>query len=346
MTSFVGLGPMPGIDPRAAAEIIIGECLDGHVALPLLPARGLGADLIGRTAVLMADLNVDRGARSWKIADRVGRLQSRARDFLARDIDACEELWETAPQLVRLVAAGPWTMAASVETAGGRLVATDPGAVSYFAESLAAGLIDQAADVRRRFDCAVEVLLVEPMLSAVASGTVRAPSMMLGINGYLPAVGSREIAEEYRRLTSELLNDGIETAIAVEKIEGVELSAIADSGVTGLWIPHTELSTNANLDFVAAAVDKGIELQLGIVPVHVAEREEFTGAAIGSSPRGVAEQAARLWEELGYSHQNRASKLSIAPVSGFAHSDVDETIAQLRAGRETAELMRRAAGDL
>lgn len=84
----------------------------------------------------------------------------------------------------------------------------------------------------------------------------------------------------------------------------------------------------------------------GIVPVHVAERDEFTGAAIGSSPREVAEQAARLWEELGFSHQDRASKLSIAPVSGFAHSDVDETIAQLRAGREAAELMRRAAGDL
>ena len=346
MTSFVGLGPMPGINPHEAAEIIIGECLDGHVALPLLPARGLGADLIGRTAVLMADLNVDRGARSWKIADRAGRLQSRARDFLARDIDACEELWETAPQLVRLVAAGPWTMAASVETAGGRLVATDHGAVSYFAESLAAGLISQAADVRRRFDCAVEVLFVEPMLSAVARGAVRAPSMMLGVNGYLPAVGSREIAEEYRCLTTELLNDGIETVFAVEKIDGIDLRAISDSGATGLWIPHTELSTNAHLDFVAAAVDKGLELQLGIVPVHVAERDEFSGEAIGSSPRGVAEQAARLWEELGYSHQDRATKLSIAPVSGFAHSDIDETIAQLRAGRETAELMRRAAGDL
>lgn len=346
MTSFVGLGPMPGINPHKAAEIIIGECLDGHVALPQLPARGLGADLIGRTAVLMADLNVDRGARSWKIAGRAGRLQSRARDFLARDIDACEEMWATSPQLVRLVAAGPWTMAASVETAGGRLVATDHGAVSYFAESLAAGLIFQAADVRRRFDCAVEVLLVEPMLSAVARGTVRAPSMMLGVNGYLPAVGSREIAEEYRRLTTELLNDGIETVIAVEKIDGINLRAISDSGATGLWIPHTELSTNANLDFVAAAVDKGLELQLGIVPVHVAQRDEFSGEAIGSSPRGVAEQAARLWEELGYSHQDRATKLSIAPVSGFAHSDVDETIVQLRAGRETAELMRRAAGDL
>lgn len=346
MTSFVGLGPMPGVDPRAAAEIIIGECLDGHVALPLLPARGLGADLIGRTAVIMADLSVDRGARSWRVASRGGRIQSRARDFLARDIDACEELWIATPQLVRLVAAGPWTMAASVETTGGKLIATDPAAVSYFAESLAAGLIAHAADVRRRFDCAVEVLLIEPMLSAVASGTVRAPSMMLGVNGYLPAVGAREIAQEYRRLTAPLLNDGISVTIALEKMDGVEFSVIAESGATGLWIPRTELSTNANLDCVAAAIDSGVELQLGIVPAHVTQRDEFSGAAIGSSARELAEQAARSWEELGYSHKDRASKLSIAPVSGFADSEVDETIAQLRAGRDAAELMRRAAGDL
>ncbi|MGY0604754.1 hypothetical protein [Corynebacterium amycolatum] len=33
MTSFVGLGPMPGRNPHEAAEIVIGECLEGHVVV-------------------------------------------------------------------------------------------------------------------------------------------------------------------------------------------------------------------------------------------------------------------------------------------------------------------------
>ena len=45
MTSFVGHRARPS--PRAAAEIILGEAA-GLVHLPVLPARGLGADPIGR----------------------------------------------------------------------------------------------------------------------------------------------------------------------------------------------------------------------------------------------------------------------------------------------------------
>jgi hypothetical protein len=53
-----GVGSMPGTDPREAAATIVGELpLLPH--LPELPARGVGADMIGRTAGLLVDIAVE-----------------------------------------------------------------------------------------------------------------------------------------------------------------------------------------------------------------------------------------------------------------------------------------------
>ena len=46
-----GVGSMPGTDPLRAAEISVGEC--EFAFLPELPARGLGADMVGRAAALL-----------------------------------------------------------------------------------------------------------------------------------------------------------------------------------------------------------------------------------------------------------------------------------------------------
>ncbi|MDO5029380.1 MAG: methionine synthase [Corynebacterium sp.] len=346
MTSFVGLGPMPGRDPHEVADIVIGECLDGHVALPSLPARGLGADAVGRTAAIMADLVVDRGARSWRIADRRGRASALATDYLHRDVDACEEVWGRTPQRIRLTSLGPWTMATSVENATGHLIAIDRGAVKYFAQSLAAGLAAHINDVRRRFDCDIEVFLAEPALGAVAQGKIKAPSMLMGNASYLPAQGHREIAEIFREVTGPLRDDGIEVTIALSSPTGLSVQALADSEATGVWLPRQELTTTAQLDFAAALVGAGMSLELGIVPVTVAEREEHTGKPVATPARDLAEQAALFWDELGYSRLQIAESLNLAPVGGFTASSIAEAQAQLGAGRSATELLRRAAGDL
>src|SRR5689334_9634345 len=50
-----GIGSMPGVDPAETAGIVVGELPDlPH--LPELPNRGLGADLLGRSAALLVDL--------------------------------------------------------------------------------------------------------------------------------------------------------------------------------------------------------------------------------------------------------------------------------------------------
>nr|WP_120491374.1 methionine synthase [Corynebacterium lactis] len=346
--SFIGLGPMPGTDPGEAAEILIGECMDGRVHLPVLPARGLGTDMVGRTAALMADVNADRGPRSWRIVDRPARLSWLAADYLQRDLDACEEVWGSTPESVRLVATGPWTMAASVENEAGHLVATDRGAVRYFAQSLAAGLLAQASDARRRFssEIEVEVVLHEPLLSRTARGLLRAPSTLMGNEGFLPAVGYREISAALRETVEPLRADGIRVAIALGPSDGIAPQALAESGAESFWLPRGSLKTTAQKDFAVALIGAGLVLELGIVPVAVTEREEHTGAPVPTAARAIAEASALLWDELGFSRLEIAEKLSLAPAGGFASSAADEAVAQLGAGRKAAELLRRAAGDL
>ena len=50
-----GIGSWPGTSPRHAAEVIDGE-LHQLPYLPELPARGVGADMIGRTGALLIDV--------------------------------------------------------------------------------------------------------------------------------------------------------------------------------------------------------------------------------------------------------------------------------------------------
>ena len=53
-----GVGSLPGTDVTEAAATVVGELpLLPH--LPELPARGVGADMIGRTAALLVDLAVE-----------------------------------------------------------------------------------------------------------------------------------------------------------------------------------------------------------------------------------------------------------------------------------------------
>ena len=58
--------------------------------LPELPARGAGADMIGRAGALLVDLPVELVPSGWRLAAHAGRDLRRARDLLARDLDALE----------------------------------------------------------------------------------------------------------------------------------------------------------------------------------------------------------------------------------------------------------------
>gem|GEM_PF-230013 len=189
-----GPGPVGGTDAREACAVVVGECPE----LPFLPEladRGLGADLLGRTAAMLVDLPVDVSTRAWRLADAPGRAGRRAADLLDRDLDALEEAVErarprggvpggdplagpgrAAREGVQVRVAGPWTLAARLELPHGRLVLADAGARRELAASLLEGVAATARRLSERVGAPARVVLDEPELWAVVAGAVPGPS--------------------------------------------------------------------------------------------------------------------------------------------------------------------------
>src|ERR1700710_3297467 len=93
---------------------VVGELPD-FAHLPELPARGAGADRIGRSAALLVDVAVDLTPAGWRLVPRPGMDQRRAREFLERDLDALHDVAGGYTGVLKLQAAGPWTLAARLE---------------------------------------------------------------------------------------------------------------------------------------------------------------------------------------------------------------------------------------
>src|SRR6478609_6898925 len=170
---------MPGGDAREAAKTVTGSFAGGEGLpyLPELPARGPGADMIGRTIGLLSEMYGHVEPSGWRISDRPGRDTKRARAWLGEDLDALEEFTQGYEGPLKVQAVGPWTLAAALELRGGEAVLSDPGACRDLAASLAEGLRLHLAEVRRRVPGARVVLqLDEPSLTAVLRGRIRTAS--------------------------------------------------------------------------------------------------------------------------------------------------------------------------
>ena len=168
-----GIGSMPGTDPAEAARIVAGELPD-FPYLPELPARGPGADLVGRTAALLIDMPVETTPGGWRIAERPGRYMRAAHSMMSADLDAIEEVFAGYEGPLKISLCGPWTLAATIELARTlNPVLADPGAVADLTGSLAEGAAAHVAEVAKRVPGAeLLVQLDEPALAAVANGEV------------------------------------------------------------------------------------------------------------------------------------------------------------------------------
>ena len=174
--TVTGIGSLPGKEASEACRFVLDELPIPH--LPELPDRGWHADLGGRGAALLSDLYVDLQPSGWRLVPRSSRDGQRARDLLARDVDALEQAGSsTPPAVLKLQATGPWTLASILELHRGNKVLSDHGAMSDLAQSLAQGLKDHVADVQRRLPSTTIVLqLDEPSLPAVLAARVRTAS--------------------------------------------------------------------------------------------------------------------------------------------------------------------------
>ncbi|GAA4921049.1 cobalamin-independent methionine synthase catalytic subunit [Stackebrandtia albiflava] len=297
-----GVGSLPGTDAAEAVRTVWGELPD-FPHLPELPARGPGADLIGRGAALLVDLPVQLYAGRWQIASRPGMDLRRARDLLARDLDALTDLVADHDGPVKVAATGPWTLATSLHRQIGGPMLRDPGAVADLTASLSEGLSLHLAELAARLPRARWVLqLDEPSLPAVLAGTVPTES---GLSRY-PAVPT-DVARD--RLAEVI---GRETPVVVHCCApGVPVGLLRDAGAAGvgLDLDLVDMDTAAGLDPLGEALDAGVTLFAGVVP-PVADRD--------GGGKEAAALVDRLWQRLGLPADRRRDLVTVTPACGMA----------------------------
>src|ERR1700704_2892919 len=140
-----GIGSWPGTEARAAAEVVVGELAGALAHIVELPARGVGADMLGRAGALLIVVAIDTVPRGYRLSDRPGAVTRMAFSLLDEDMDALEEAWEIAGlrgngRVVKVQAPGPITLAAGLELDNGHRAISDPGAVRDLTASLAEGV--------------------------------------------------------------------------------------------------------------------------------------------------------------------------------------------------------------
>ncbi|MGW1912467.1 methionine synthase [Streptomyces sp. NPDC002076] len=296
-----GIGSMPGGDAREAAKTVAGSFED-FPYLPELPARGPGADMIGRTAGMLVELYARVEPSGWRIGDRPGRDTKRARSWLGEDLDALEEFTQDYEGDLKVQAVGPWTLAAALELKNGEAALSDPGACRDLASSLAEGLRLHLAEVRRRIPGARLVLqLDEPSLTAVLRGQVRTAS------------GYRTHRAVDRQIVEATLRDVIGAhdggpVIVHSCAPDVPLALLRRAGAAGVSLDFS-LLTERDDDAIGEAVEGGTRLFAGVVPGTDGPLSDPAGSVMG---------VRTLWRRLGLPPGLLAEAVTVTPACGLA----------------------------
>ncbi len=300
-----GVGSWPGTSAREAAEIVVGE-LHRLPHLVELPARGIGADLIGRAAALLVDIAIDTVPRGYRVAAGRSAVTRRALSLLAEDIDALEEAWEKAglrgtQRTVKVQAVGPITLAAQLELANGHRAITDRGALRDLAHSLAEGVALRRAEIARRLDCPVVVQFDEPSLPAALAGR------LTGVTSLAPVHPVDE------PVAIALLDDCVSVVggdVALHSCAGgLPWSMLRRSALAAVSFDVSTLTAH-DLDGVGEFVESGRTVMLGIVPSvappHRPSAEEVAGTVVDFTDR------------LGFARARLPDRIGVTPACGLA----------------------------
>ncbi len=318
-----GVGSLPGTDPAEAVRSVVGE-LPGFAHLPELPDRGVGADMIGRSAGLLVDVHVDLTPAGWRLVPRPGRDEQRAEEFLARDLDALHEVAADWSGPFKVQAAGPWTLAAGLERTRGDRAVTDPGARRDLAQSLTEGLRAHIEDVAARLPGARVVVQVdEPSLPAVLQGGLPTISGF----GKLAAVESPVVQEE---LTTFLRGLGVPTIVHCCAARA-PIGLLRAAGVDAVSVDHALVQ---DLDALGTAVDAGTHLLLGVVP----GRPQAIHGRL-PAPRATATRLQAWWNELGFPAEQLHTAVTLTPSCGLAGATPAYARAALTHVREVARYL-------
>ncbi len=301
MSRATGVGSWPDTDVRQALSAVrdlLSE--DGLPYLPELPARGPGADIIGRGAGLLADLEVDLQPMGWRFVDRAGRDSHRTSALLREDLDELAEAFDAYEGDLKVQIAGPWTLASSIWLHRGERAVVDVGATRDLIASLAEGLRVHLAELARLVPKAKLVVQIdEPGLPSVLSGELPTASGF----GRIRAIDPTIAAEGLRDVVAAA---GDRHTVVHCCAADVPLVLLRDTGVKAISLDISLLGPKG-WESVAATVESGVNLWAGVVPTSQARAEvtEVIGPLV------------EAWHGVGLARSD-LSRVTLTPACGLA----------------------------
>lgn len=304
-----GVGPMPGVDPREATAIIVGE-LGSFPHVAELPARGPGADAVGRTAGLLADVDrsfeVETTVRGWRVGHTGQAALRKARAWLAQDLEVLEESAGSHHGPVKVQVLGPLTLAARIEDQAGESLLRDHGAVGELVGAAAGAFTDLIGRMRRAFPNAQVVMQIdEPAIPDALAGRIRTSSGRL----------------TYRSLEAATVQGHLRTVLeavnAANALGGVRcarprppVQMFIDAGAKFVFVDLGKQLPDD--DALPRAWESGVGLLLGCVPTDSAKQVDLGDREISAVLR-------RFMVDCGFN--DVPANVALSPSGGLAGLD-------------------------
>jgi methionine synthase II (cobalamin-independent) len=284
---------------------------DGLPYLPELPARGPGADIIGRSAGLLAELAVDLQPMGWRFVDRPGRDSHRTSGLMRQDLDELAEAFDGYEGDLKVQIAGPWTLASSIWLHRGERSVVDAGATRDVIASLAEGLRVHLGEISKLVPKASLVVQIdEPGLPAVLAGRLPTASGFGRIRAIDPVVA----AEGLRDVVAAA--GGRHTVVHCCAPD-VPFVMLRDTGVRAVSV-DIALLTPKSWESLAATVESGVDLWAGVIPTDAdaATQARARAGAQGSVTEVIA-PLVEAWRRVGL-RLSDLSRVTLTPACGLA----------------------------
>lgn len=320
-----------GIDPRLTAAFT-RETFAQFPYLVELPQRGPGADMIGRTAVLLAQVSADFAVSSvptgWRRTSGPGVDLERAAAWWQQDMDALAEVYDDYEGPLKLQLCGPITVSRFTEDAAGEPALRDRGFVNDVAAALAEAAGNHIARVSRLLPKITPVLQIdEPALHDAVRGTVPTAS------GYarVRPLPEAEVAELIGALAKSL-RTRVNPEDSMMSVQlwlhdcGVSpsLAFAVSKGFDAVSIDLTTLRAH-DIDACGAAIDAGRRLVLGVLSPDDWELPETRLRTLALS------RSEQLRSRLSISERDWAHHVTLSPACGLAGASATQARSVLRA---------------
>lgn len=321
---------MPGTSVREATRVIAGE-LPGFLHVAELPARGPGADMIGRTGGLLVSVSSGMGLETtpdgWRFTAGMGREMRRAVSFLAEDLDALEESAVGYAGPVKIQFAGPWTLAAAIELTSGERALRDPAAAWDIAQALGEAVVGQVADLRRRLPSAsaVVVQIDEPGLPAVLAGHVGTASGLSSYRAVDPQAAERVLGHVLSRASDAGAVPGVHCCATDPPV-----TLLRSSGAEFVSLDLAQAGEGLD-EHLGLAFEAGIGIMAGVVPTSGAGQLGDTAVSAGLRA---------LLHRLGLEDDRWLAQVAVTPACGLAGASPDWTRTALAACRAVGRVLR------